>query len=236
MINVMDLSPHEPDQEPIRPEHYEVLDSQGNELRPGPPRQATTFPFVSIAILVVCGLVFIVANLLFPMLTGSDALLLSLTFSPGHGLLFPGVISHMFAHGGFWHLVFNMLMLYFLGMIIEQRYGPWKYLVLYFGAGIFAGLAQAVINPLGLLLGASGALAGVLAAFIRHYPHARLLIWGILPVPAWLVGVLWIGYNVVGMQGEGTGVAFMAHIAGFLAGMVISVLMYPPRDRRAGSQ
>ena len=222
----MNRHPPPSDHEPIRPHHIEILDAHGRPVgsaRPQPPRPPR--PVFSQAVIGVCAVVFVIFYIL----------LFSLTFSPGNGLIVPGILSSMFAHADIWHLLFNMLVLYFLGTLVELRYGLRRYALLYFGSGLFASLAQAAVMPDGLQLGASGALAGVMAAFVRHYPHVRLYIWGILPMPAWLAMVLWMGYNIyygIGVSSNEQGVAFMAHIAGFAAGFIISLLLEPPSALR----
>ena len=210
-----------------------MYDSEGRPVKPREPKRVARMPVVSLAILGICILVFIGVNLLLTII-GKPQYLYLLTFSPANGLVFPGIISHMFAHADVWHLVFNMIMLYFLGIMVEMRYGGWRYALLFLVSGVFAALAQSAFNPGGLLLGASGALAGVLAAFVRHYPHVKLYIWGILPIPAWLAAVLWMAYNIIGAQQGGAGIAFVAHLAGFIAGAVISVLMFTPGRPGAG--
>lgn len=233
----MSQRPPTPDQEPIRPSRIEILDAHGRPVgsaRPEPPRPPR--PVFSQAVVGVCVVVFIVFNVL---LGHNREYLYSLTFSPGNGLVVPGILTSMFAHADILHLLFNMLVLYFLGTLVELRYGARRYAVLFLGSGMFASLAQAAILPGVMQLGASGALAGVMAAFVRHYPHLRLYIWGILPIPAWLAMALWMGYNIyfsIGARGDDQGIAFMAHIAGFAAGIVISLLLEPPaaRPRRRG--
>jgi len=158
---------------------------------------------------------------------------MGITFSPANGLLFPGIITHMFAHVSIAHLLMNMIVLFFLGTIVETRYRTLKYAVLYFGSGLVAAVAQAVVAPEGYLLGASGALAGVMGAFVRHYPKVRLYLYGILPIPAWMLLTGWMAYNIIGAsRGGGADVAFIAHIAGFAAGLALSLLIEPPRRRR----
>jgi membrane associated rhomboid family serine protease len=153
-----------------------------------------------------------------------------LVFSPGQGLVFPGIITHMFAHASPMHLLGNMVVLYFLGSVIERNYGASKFLTLYFCAGLFAALAEGAVHPDGLLLGASGAIAGVMAAFVRHYPRAVLYLYGLLPIPAWLFMLLWLGFNLWGAAAGGQfNIAFSAHIAGFCAGFALSLLLVRPR-------
>ena len=205
-------------------ERYEILDTSGSPIT-GPARQRRRWhtAWATYAILGICLTVFLVFNILHP-----EQLVL-LTFSPGNGLLFPGFITHMFAHADYMHLLINMFVLYFLGSWIDRFYGSTRYLALFFAAGIFAALAQAFVSPSGYLLGASGALAGVMAAFVRHFPRERLWIWGILPVPAWLAVLLWLVYNIIGAGNAGeAGIAFTAHLGGFAAGWVVSFMLVPP--------
>lgn len=215
---------------PIIVDRYEVLDPSGQPLeRTGGRRiRGKRGSPLSMIILAVCACVYLVFNI---MLAGHPEALIHLTFSPANGLVLPGLATHMFAHATPGHLLGNMLVLFFLGTTVEQRYGTWRYCALYFLAGIIAALAQAVVQPAGFLLGASGALAGVMAAFVRHFPNVRLYIWAVLPMPAWLFIVLWLGYNLVGAGAGNMGVAFTAHLTGFAAGLAISFALEPPRPR-----
>jgi len=213
--------PQQDGNRPIKPHRYEVFDAEGRSLDPPPRRSPGPKPWVSYGILALCVLTYILA-----LVTWQSPR--PLTFSPGLGLVFPGIITHMFAHADLLHLLFNMIVLFFFGTVMERTYGHWRYVLLYFVAGIFAALAQAAVMPNGLLLGASGALAGVMAAFVRHYPHVRVYIWGILPMPAWLMILIWIGYNIIGAGSGEASVAFVAHLAGFAAGGALSIMLMPP--------
>lgn len=193
----------------------------------GQPITGTTrrlyVPWATYAILGLCFVTFFAFNILHP------NHLVSLTFSPGNGYLFPGIITHIFAHADPVHLLVNMFVLFFLGSWIDRVYGSSRYLVLFLAAALFAALAQAFVSPAGYLLGASGGLAGVMAAFVRHFPKERLWIWGIIPIPAWLAVLLWLVYNIVGAGTAGeAGVAFSAHLGGFVAGLVMSFVLMPP--------
>lgn len=215
----------EHDEGPSGSYRYEILDSSGQPLRPRRRRPSSP---VSFAIMAVCFLVFVGFNMAAP------NSIVFLTLSPANGLLFPGILTHMFAHGGPDHLLMNMLLLFFLGVFIEYRYGPYKFAILYFGSGLIAALAQAAAEPSAFLLGASGALAGVMAAFLRHYPNQRLYLWFVLPVPAWLAIGGWVAFNMfMAKSGGDSNVAFIAHVAGFFAGALISLLLEPPRRRVA---
>jgi membrane associated rhomboid family serine protease len=190
------------------------------------PEHRTRGIIWSLMILGACIAVFIVSNIL------QLVPLQQLVFSPGNGLVFPGILTHIFAHANFMHLMGNMFVLFFLGTVVERSYGSWRYLVLYFVSGIFAALAEGAVIPAGYMLGASGALAGVMAAFVRHYPKTMLYIWGVAPVPAWLFILFWLGYNIWGAgAGSSLNVAFMAHLGGFFAGMIVSFLLVPPHQR-----
>ena len=132
-------------------------------------------------------------------------------------------VTYMFLHGGFIHLLFNMLALYFFGPRLEVRLGGRHFLALYFVSGIMGAALSFVFTPQAYIVGASGAVFGVLLAYARYWPRHTILIWGILPVEArWLV----IGFTVLSLAsgfrgvatGAGDGVAHFAHLGGFLGG------------------
>ena len=143
------------------------------------------------------------------------------------------VLTSMFMHGGFMHLALNMLFLWIFGDNVEDSMGHARYLVFYLLCGVAAAMAQALINPTSTIpmVGASGAISGVLGAYMLLHPHAtvRTLIFigffiTIVHVPALIVLGVWFLMQIVsGMlpsSGEG-GVAFFAHIGGFVAGMAL---------------
>ncbi|MET0668182.1 MAG: rhomboid family intramembrane serine protease [Methyloceanibacter sp.] len=143
------------------------------------------------------------------------------------------VLTSMFMHGGFMHLGLNMLFLWIFGDNVEDSMGHARYLVFYLLCGVAAAVAQGAINPASTIpmVGASGAISGVLGAYMLLHPHAtvRTLIFiglfvTIVHVPALFVLGIWFLMQIVsGMlpsSGEG-GVAFFAHIGGFVAGMAL---------------
>lgn len=151
------------------------------------------------------------------------------------------VLRSMFMHGGFEHILGNMLYLYLFGDNIEDRFGIPLYLVLYFVSGYAAAFAQSMIDPTSPIpmVGASGAIAGVLGAYLVLYPSVKVR--GIIPLgrvsqmrelPAiivlgfWFVLQLFNGITSLGAvyQGGGGGVAFFAHIGGFVAGVVLAFI------------
>lgn len=152
--------------------------------------------------------------------------------------------SSMFLHQGWAHVLGNMWFLYIFGDNVEDYLGHFLYLVFYLLSGLCAALTQILVTPhshIGMV-GASGAIAGVLGAYFVLYPRARVLTWFfvfVIYLPAWVVLGEWIVLNF--LQGEQMlavmarrdvgGVAFWAHVGGFVAGMVMSKV-FPERARR----
>jgi len=152
----------------------------------------------------------------------------------------------MFLHEGWGHVLGNMWFLYIFGDNVEDYLGHFKYLVFYLLAGLFADAAQIAIYPnshIGMV-GASGAIAGVLGAYFLLYPRARVLTWFfvfVLYLPAWVVLGEWFviqffsgaqALSVMEQTGKDVGgVAFFAHIGGFISG-VIMIKIFPERSRR----
>ncbi len=126
------------------------------------------------------------------------------------------VVTYMFLHANFWHLFFNMIGLYFFGPRLEDRLGARHFLTLYFIAGIAGALLSlAPMYRYTWIVGASGAVFGVLLGFARFWPRERIYIWGILPIEAWLMVVI---LTALSLYGGGTGAgntAHFAHLGGF---------------------
>ena len=152
------------------------------------------------------------------------------------------IISSMFLHGGWMHLASNMLYLWIFGDNVEEAMGAFRFLLFYLICGAAAALAQALIDPTSPipLIGASGGIAGILGAYILLYPRAvvRVFMWIIifvrlLNVPAWVVLGFWIGGQFLAvpaaLSATGGGVAYFAHIGGFIAGMAL-VSLFKRRD------
>jgi membrane associated rhomboid family serine protease len=224
---------------------------------PGPRR---SFPWVMLTILVVNVLVFI-----FELGVGSSADLdalftaagvvpveftrgVNVGLPPPFGIVWLTLITSMFLHGGFLHIASNMLFLFIFGDNVEDVFGHMRFLAFYFLCGIAAGLTHIYVNSGSQIpsVGASGAIAGVLAAYLRLFPSAsvRTLIFlgPIIVVPrisaALLIGFWFItqflsGITSLGAQTEQTsGVAVWAHVGGFIAGLILVQLM-PPRRKPA---
>jgi membrane associated rhomboid family serine protease len=152
--------------------------------------------------------------------------------------------SSMFLHGGWMHLLGNMLFLWIYGDNVEDAMGHGRFLAFYLLCGIAAIAAQALSDPHSPypIIGASGAISGVLGAYLLLFPRARVLTLVLLPfffttvrMPAVLLLLLWFAVQLVsGLSGHdaGMGVAFRAHIGGFLTGMLL-VRLFKRRPMRA---
>jgi membrane associated rhomboid family serine protease len=201
-------------------------------------------PFVMITFLVICVLVFLWQF----SLGGADGQRAIYSLGVIPAVLFGGqqlppelqlvpptatILTSMFMHGGWMHLIGNMLYLWIFGDNVEDSMGHGRFLLFYVLCGVAAALAQAIPEPNSEIpmVGASGAISGVLGAYLLLHPHARVLVaipFGFMlhtmRLPAGLVLVLWFGLqlfsNLMAQPGQG-GVAFRAHIGGFVAGMLL---------------
>jgi membrane associated rhomboid family serine protease len=151
------------------------------------------------------------------------------------------LFTHMFLHGGLSHIGGNMLFLWIFGDNVEDALGHGRYLIFYLICGLAAALTQVAVSPHSTvpMVGASGAISGVLAAYALLYPRSPItvinpipilwLFWGLfIYLPAWFVIVEWFAVNLWNafQSSAGTsGVAFMAHIGGFIAGLLLSPLL-----------
>ena len=153
---------------------------------------------------------------------------------PDKGLALSVAVS-MFLHGGLLHLAGNMWFLWIFGDNVEAAFGHAGYALLYVLAGVAATAGFALLHPDNVvpLVGASGAIAGVLGAYLVLFPgHTVLALWflGVLPVPA----VIFLGLWFAGQFGVAdAGVAWEAHVAGFLVGVAVALLFRAPLARRA---
>jgi len=148
------------------------------------------------------------------------------------------VFASMFLHGSFGHIFGNMFFLYVFGKAVENRFGKWNYLGFYLAAGVLSALAHAFSEPSSMIptLGASGAIAGVLGAYLLLWPTATISGFYIAPAPAYVqTKAYWflVGWFVMQISGvleaigsvSGGGVALWAHIGGFIAGFIIAGLV-----------
>ena len=193
-----------------------------------------TVPLVTYVLIVLNVLFFLVE------LSGGDAFIMKWAFVPSRFLAnpfgdFPTLFTSMFMHGGWVHLGGNMLYLWIFGDNVEDRLGQAKFITFYLLSGLAATFAQLMFS-LGSdvpNLGASGAIAGVLAAYLVMFPQGRVHVLmgrGIIPMPALIVIGLWFvlqlfsGIGSIANTADTGGVAYMAHIGGFVAGFVLTFL------------
>jgi len=156
------------------------------------------------------------------------------------------IFTSMFMHGGLFHIGGNMLYLWIFGNNVEDTLGHGRYLLFYLLSGVAAALAQTAVGPSSVvpMVGASGAVSGVLGAYLLLFPRAHvttLIILGfffrLVQIPAMVVLGFWIVLqllNGLGSFGSSGGVAFFAHIGGFLAGMGLLYVLKPRAWSRAG--
>jgi membrane associated rhomboid family serine protease len=125
----------------------------------------------------------------------------------------------MFIHGGFWHILFNMIVLYFFGPRVEERLGSNRFITLYLISG-FTGALFSVFAPDVAILGASGAVFGVELAYARFWPLDRVYIYGVLPIQMrWLV-LITVVMSIFGLGGFEPGVAHLAHLGGLVGAAI----------------
>ena len=150
----------------------------------------------------------------------------------GHAL--HGLITHMFLHAGMMHLAGNMLFLWIFGDNLEEQLGHVGFLLLYLAGGLAAALAQIVAEPGATIpmVGASGAIAGVMGGYLLLFPRARvdvlfifIIFFRIFAIPAWVVRGVWFGMQLFNGTASGLtdGVAYWAHAGGFAAGLLLMV-------------
>ena len=192
-------------------------------------RRPRSFPALTVAIILVNAIVF------FMELAGGDAFVMRWSMVPADitaGRHWITLLTAMFMHGGWMHIIGNMVFLWAFGPEIESAMGPFRYLAFYLLSGLAAFLAQIAIMPSSTVpnLGASGAIAGVMGAFIVTYPRDRiktLFVFGFFVTVTFIPAALLIGFwfltqlfsqvgAVAGVQSDA--VAYMAHVGGFLFG------------------
>lgn len=158
------------------------------------------------------------------------------------GELLWGLVTHMFLHGGILHIAGNMLFLYIFGDNLEEQLGHLGFLIFYLTAGLVAAAAQIAAEPLSPIpmVGASGAIAGVMGGYLLLFPRAKvdivaifIIFFRVFTLPAWVVLGVWLAIQVFGgwtTPGDGGGIAYWAHAGGFVAGTVLAL----PRFLRLG--
>ena len=151
------------------------------------------------------------------------------------------LITYMFLHAGWWHLGGNMLFLWVFGDNVEDAMGPFRFILFYLLCGVAAGLAHSYANPAsaGPLIGASGAIGGVVAAYLVLYPRVRMWVLAFaripLKIPAYLMVGAWIAFQVFSVYiQDDSDTAWWAHIGGFLSGLVLVFVFKRPGQKVFG--
>ncbi|WP_187432375.1 hypothetical protein ROLI_014720 [Roseobacter fucihabitans] len=169
----------------------------------------------------------------------ADWALIPARLDQGQG--FYTVFSSMFLHGGWMHLIGNMLFLFIFGDNIEDEMGHVRYGVFYLIAGAAAGYVQYITAPTSMVpvVGASGAIAGVMGAYLLLFPKAKvdilfifIVFFRILPIPAWIMLAVWFALQFIGGIGsdpDAGGVAYWAHAGGFVAGLLLATPLWVRR-------
>lgn len=136
------------------------------------------------------------------------------------------LLTYGFLHHGLWHIVGNMLTLWFFGQPVEERIGKTEFFRFYFVAIILAGLTWVIsVNAVGFdpknsVVGASGGVSAVLAAFIWYFPRETILFMGVFPMPAWVLGVVYLFMDVQGARSGSSAIAHAAHLGGAAFGVI----------------
>lgn len=172
-----------------------------------------------------------VTVLMFFFTQGSPVFANALVFVPSEVLQRPwSIVTYMFLHGGLGHLFFNMLAMFMFGPPLERRLGGKRFLGLYFVGGIAGAIASYL--PQQAIIGASAGTFAVSLGFARYWPNALILIWGLIPVKAWVMVVAVAVIELLGAGGYGSrGVAHFAHLGGFVGGWFYLLIL----ERRSGA-
>lgn len=149
-----------------------------------------------------------------------------------------GLISHMFLHAGFFHILGNMLFLWVFGDNLEDQMGHLPFLIFYLACGLAAAAAQIAASPYESIpmVGASGAVAGVLGGYLLLFPKARvdvlaiiIILIKIFTIPAWIMLGLWFLLQIYGSIASiwnASGIAYWAHAGGFIAGIILALPLF----------
>jgi len=164
-------------------------------------------------------------NPLSPVVFNDNGEIVKLSFYPWQ------LITYMFMHGGFFHILINMLVLWMFGAELENTWGSQRFFTYYMICGVGAGLCNLLIAPLftsvGPTVGASGAIYGILVAFGYLFPDRRIYIYGLIPVKAKFLVILYMLIELFAVAGgQDSGIAHMAHLGGGVVGFVYLMIMY----------
>ncbi len=142
------------------------------------------------------------------------------------------LVTHMFAHGGWLHIIFNMYALWLFGSVLERIWGPKKFLIFYLVCGLAAGLTQMFFVSTGAAIGASGAIMGLLAGFAYTFPNTEFYIIPIpFPIKAKWMAAIYACIDLFGGFSGGDNIAHFAHIGGLVMGLIL-VIIWNKTDKK----
>ncbi len=211
---------------------------------------SSTFPFVTVSIIAINVMVFIYQMTLGAQ--GAEAFIYMTAAIPYEITRFIGapprsvvpppftILTSMFVHGGLFHIAGNMLFLWIFGDNVEDTLGHFRFVIFYLFTGTVASLAHVMMEPASTvpMIGASGAIAGVLGAYFILFPKANIktLIFfffvSVVRIPAVVFLGFWFVLQLLSSGAAGGGIAWYAHIGGFIAGAAIVLLLRPGRAGR----
>ena len=175
--------------------------------------------------LIIINVIVFVAQMVFDSSIGLTNILALYPYNSG--LFKPyQLVTHMFAHGGFLHILFNMYSLWLFGSVLEKIWGPKKFLIFYFVCGLAAGLTQMFLVTTGAAIGASGAIMGLLAAFAYTFPNTEFYIIPFpFPIKAKYMAAVYAAIDLFGgFAGGGDDIAHFAHLGGLAMGFILAII------------
>jgi membrane associated rhomboid family serine protease len=192
-------------------------------------RPSQKIPPVVLNLIIINAIVFI-AQLVFDSSLGLTNILALYPYNSG--LFKPyQLVTHMFAHGGFLHILFNMYALWIFGSVLERMWGPKKFLIFYLVCGLAAGLTQMFFVTNAPAIGASGAIMGLLAAFAYTFPNTEFFIIPFpFPIKAKYMAAIFAAFDIFGGFAGTDNVAHFAHLGGLV--MVILVIIWNKTDKK----
>lgn len=194
-------------------------------------RPSSRFTPVVLNLIIINAIMFVAQLVLDSSLDITNRLAL---YSYNSGLFEPyQLVTHMFLHGGFLHILFNMYALWLFGTVLERLWGPKKFLIFYLVCGLAAGVAQMFMSN-GAAIGASGAIMGLLAAFAYTFPNTEFYILPFpFPIKAKYMAAIYAAIDLFGgfSGGSGDNIAHFAHLGGLVMGFVL-VIIWNKTDKK----
>ncbi len=209
---------------------YSSFQEYGQGWQPQQPAAQWT-PRGTYGLLAAIGAIFVLEHAVFFAL-GENAFAALFLIAPDWYIRPWSLVTSTLAHAPFslLHILFNGIMLYFFGPLAERLLGLRNYVALFLAAGALSGVLQVTITG-GAALGASGAIMMVFGTLMIVMPKQQILIWGILPVPFWAMGLLYAAMDLLGALGPSDGIGHVAHLSGMAIGIAVGFRL---RDKYKG--